>query len=297
MTERVGEAASRSCCARTCRAAAARPCAAPPGRSTLVPSASCDAASIARAVVDRAPAADAVEVLERQPDRIHQLVAAGAGRVAAVLLHAVAHRRALPGVSSSGGTLSGGAGGGVPRMFVSTYLPRSHRRRPVVVRGQRQDAAVARAGRAARRRSPGRGGTACRRRSGCRSAAPAARSRTCSRRRAASMTLLSSSTMLSNSISVSRCNASRRLWSKSGKTSASGCSARARCAGTATVRRSCCAEGARALVLQHAADLLLEHRPGSAGARRSAAASSSSSGMLLQRKNDRRDASSRSVIR
>ena len=32
---------------------------------------------------------------------------------------------AFPGFSSSGGTSAGGDGGGVPRMFVSTYLPRS----------------------------------------------------------------------------------------------------------------------------------------------------------------------------
>ena len=72
----------------------------------------------------RPPAADAVEVLEGEADRVHELVAARARRILAVLLHAVAHRLALPGFSSSGGTSAGGGGGGVPRMFVSTYLPR-----------------------------------------------------------------------------------------------------------------------------------------------------------------------------
>ena len=48
-----------------------------------------------------------------------------------------------PAFSSSGGTFGGGGGGGVPRMFVSTYLPRMHRRGAVRVRGERQDAALA----------------------------------------------------------------------------------------------------------------------------------------------------------
>ena len=44
-------------------------------------------------------------------------------------------------------------------------------------------------------------------------------------------------------------------------------------------------------------DLLLEHAPAGGALPRIAASSSSSSGMLLQRKNDRRDASSRSLMR
>ena len=96
--------------------------------------------------------------------------------------------------------------------------------------------------------------------------------------------------MLSKSSSVSRWSASRRLWSKSGKTSASGCSPRrlrryshcpakllprARARSSLSMRRTCCSSTAG-----------FRRRPAVA------TVSNSSSGMLLQMKNDRRDASS-----
>ena len=73
-----------------------------------------------------APAPDGVEVLQREPDRVHQVVTAGAGRVVAVRGEALAHRQI--GVddvlSSSAGTFGGGGGAGVPRMFSRIQLPR-----------------------------------------------------------------------------------------------------------------------------------------------------------------------------
>ena len=92
----------------------------PAGPSTIVPSNSCAPASMAAPLSSVRQRPDAVEVLEREANRVHQLVAAGAGRVGAMPFHALAHRQAFPGVSSSGGTFGGGAGGGVPKMFVST---------------------------------------------------------------------------------------------------------------------------------------------------------------------------------
>ena len=122
-------AASRSACRRTrpggCSSAwrsadrRRRPC---------VPSASSPDASIGAPASLRAPRADGVEVLEREAERVHHLVAARARRVRAVLLHPLAHRQrlaALARFSSSGGTFGGGGGGGVPSMFSSIHLPRS----------------------------------------------------------------------------------------------------------------------------------------------------------------------------
>ncbi len=56
-------------------------------------------------------------------------------------------------------------------------------------------------------------------------------------------------------------------------------------------------EALRACVREHALDLRREHRRARAAAPPRRRASSSSSGMLLQRKNDSRDASSRSLMR
>ena len=70
----------------------------------------------------------------------------GACRVAAVLLHALAHGQQLARrvalVSSSAGTFGGGGGGGDPSSTSITHLPRMHRRRPIGDRRQRQDAAL-----------------------------------------------------------------------------------------------------------------------------------------------------------
>ena len=95
--------------------------------------------------------------------------------------------------------------------------------------------------------------------------------------------------------SVSRCIASRRLSSNSGNRLTSGVTARmfrssSHCAaklltsaderGSASIRRTCAASTARSFSFPL-----------------SAASSSSSSGMLLHRKNDSREASSRSLMR
>ena len=76
----------------------------------------------------RPPAAHRVEVLQREPERIHRRVAARARRVAAVLLEPRAHRDEPPAlvlVRSASATSGGGGGGGAPSKLPSTHLPRS----------------------------------------------------------------------------------------------------------------------------------------------------------------------------
>ena len=70
-----------------------------------------------------------VEVVEREADRIHPRVAAGACRIRAMLGHRFPHReapcRSLLLSVIRAGTSAGGGGGGAPRIFDSTYFPRS----------------------------------------------------------------------------------------------------------------------------------------------------------------------------
>ena len=101
-----------------------------------------------------------------------------------MLLHALAHRRrrGAVGFSSSGGTSGGGSGGGLPSRFSRIHLPRITGDVRFGVRRDQQQAALAEqaAARIARHRHAAE--VRCRRRSGCRSAWRAARSRTCSPR-------------------------------------------------------------------------------------------------------------------
>ena len=150
------------------------------------------------------------------------------------------------------------------------------RRRAIRIRGDGEDAGLAEQAAARLVRRPARAGTGCRRCWECRSAAPAARSRTCSRRSADPSTLRSSRMMLSKNSSVSSFIACRRLSSKSGKAPRSGleffrlrrCS---HCSAKLSIERL------RSRIGQHPPDLLLEHRrllqlalrsPASAAARR-----------------------------
>ena len=111
---------------------------------------------------------------------------AGAGRIRPVLLDALAHR-----VGRAGGRLL------LERRHVGRRqrrraaeqvledpLAADHRRRPVRVRRDQQQAAVPEQTATGIALRPARAGSPDRRRSECRSAWPAARSRTCSRRRA-----------------------------------------------------------------------------------------------------------------
>ena len=132
-------------------------------------------------------------------------------------------------------------------------------------------------------------------RSGCRSASPAARSRTCS----SAVEQIDAPTVFAKDAVEEQLRSSRIAWrslsSKFGN-GADRAPSTARCAATATGRRNCCtnarpsgrpacgAPAARA----PAGVLSVPHSPPSAAR---------SSGMLLQRKNDRREASSRSLIR
>ena len=84
--------ASRPSCRRTppaARSSARRRLTTP---STAVPSASSPETSSTCPPSVRPPRADGVEVLEREADRIHHLVAAGTGRVGAMLGELLAHR-------------------------------------------------------------------------------------------------------------------------------------------------------------------------------------------------------------
>ena len=96
-----------------------------------VPSTSWPDASIFVPGVLAAPAADAVEILQRQTDRIHQLVASFAW----LILHdAVSSGREPTSAQSvtpcpfvfsgSGGTFGGGEGGGLPSRFSRIHEPR-----------------------------------------------------------------------------------------------------------------------------------------------------------------------------
>ena len=102
--------------------------------------------------------------------------------------------------------------------------------------------------------------------------------------------------MLSKNSSVSRRNACRRLSSKSGKTRRIGRDAR-QVAQVQPLAGEVVDERLRARIGQHPPHLLLEHGRIAAAAAARPASSSSSSGMLLHRKNDSRDASSRSLMR
>jgi hypothetical protein len=87
-----------------------------------------DAARVDRMLaVAVAPAADGVEVLHREADRVHPRMAAGACRCRAVLNHRVAQRERLAGSRFvlSAGTSAGGGGGAAESRFSSTHLPRS----------------------------------------------------------------------------------------------------------------------------------------------------------------------------
>ena len=126
--ERVGHQLLGQRLRRTFSGRASSACRSATAPSTFVPSKSSSEASIG---VRRSPACASaptrVEVLEREAERIHQLVARRTGRIRAVLLHPLAHDRLRLRLVAlgSGGTFGGGAGGGVPSRFSRTHLPRS----------------------------------------------------------------------------------------------------------------------------------------------------------------------------
>ena len=224
-----------------------------------------------------------------------QLAQAG---FAAVLLHPLAHRlrRRSPPFSLSAGTLGGGGGGGAPSMFSSSHLPRSDRRRPVRRTTSRSGCSPGRA--AAARPSVERHAaelTAVHVRNAVVPRQPLVDERVVGRQQLEHAAVVAQDWLSRNS-SVSRRNrlpqvvVEIREQHRVRRRRAAGCAAaatapakfvdeRPRRAG----RPACGGPAARA--------------PPAPAAVLRAACSSSSSGMLLQRKNDRRDASSTSLIR
>ena len=204
-SQRVGEQLLGHRRRRTARAGQSA-CRSATGPSTFVPSASSLDASIGARGSLRPPGADGVEVLQREAERVHELVAAGARRVGAMLLHLLAHRQRTRPVrcSPSAAARSAAAPAAACRAGCRESTCRAAPARCGWAATSRSGCCRGRAGRAGRRRSPARAGTGCRRRRGCRSAARAARSRTCSRRSAAPSTLRSSRITFSSSSSVSR---------------------------------------------------------------------------------------------
>ncbi len=92
----------------------------------------------------RAPASDRVEVLRRQAHRIHQLMAARAHGVRAMLNHPLAHRENLRARAVLGQRRHVQRRGrhGRAEQILENPLAAAHRRRPVRVRRDRHDAAL-----------------------------------------------------------------------------------------------------------------------------------------------------------
>ena len=149
-------AASRSSCATNTSGRCSSACRSVTTPSTVVPSASSPDASMRPARLARPPRADGVEVLEREADRVHHLVAACAHRIRAMLRHQLAHRLRLVvrARSPSARHVRRRRRRRRAEHVLEDPLAAHDRRRPLGVRRQRQDAALGRAALAAPRRSP-----------------------------------------------------------------------------------------------------------------------------------------------
>ena len=130
----------------------------------------------------------------------------------------------------------------------------------------------------------------------CRSASPAARSGTCSRRSSDRATLRSSRMMLPKNSSVSRWKRLPQVVVEVRETRASSAAGSSGCAGRATGRRNW-STSASAFGSASMRRTCCFSTAGVCSVPCAATRSSSSSGMLLHRKNDSRDASSRSLMR
>ncbi len=118
-----------------------------PGHAVELGAVGKDAGRIDRrtGLVDGPPFSDRVEVVERKADRIHPRMAVGADGIAAMLRHRFPHRQPLAGVAGLGDE-----GGDVRRRrrrrraedVRQHVLAAQHRRGPVGIRRQHQDAAV-----------------------------------------------------------------------------------------------------------------------------------------------------------
>ena len=196
--------------------------------------------------------------------------------------------------SASGGTFGGGGGGGVPSRFSRTHLPRSTTDVRFAYEVDRQDARLSQdtAALIAGQRHPSESAAVHALR--CRSAGPAARSDTCSWRRAAPGSADRRAPGSGRRARFRVTIALRSVSLKPANSAASGA-----CVGDVShlqpLADEIVHEPRSALVGQHPAHLPLKASPVRSWffAARSI---NSSSGMLLHRKNDNRDASSRSLI-
>ena len=228
--------------------------------------------------------------------RAWQLAHAGLARCCG---HRVAHRQRLarraPSVFSAG-TFGGGGGGGDDSRFSSTHLPRSTGEVRVGVRGDRQHAALAQqaAARAAVRERDATEVAAAHVRNAVVLRQPLVEERVVGRQQIEHAAVLAEHAV-DEQLGLAR--ASRRAASRRNRETGSRRAAWPRCrADTATARRSsstsACDRGSASM-----RRTCCSSTSGSFSCPAAAASSSSSSGMLLQRKNDSRDASSRSLTR
>ena len=142
-----------------------------------------------------APAADGVEVLHGETERIHPAVAARTDRTAAVQLHPLAQRcRVAPVVRLERRHVGRRRRRRRPQQGLQHPLPAQHHRRPIRVGRHRQQARMAQQAVPPIVVPRVRAGSGCRRRRPRRSGGPTARSGTCSRPAAAPGIGLSSRT-------------------------------------------------------------------------------------------------------
>ena len=259
-SERVGQQHLRSSVRANCSGRLTIADGSPAGPLTSVPSQSVlDALDAQAAVGRRASGRSPSKFSSARPIGIHQLVTAGARWILPVLFHPLAHRQRLARLLVERRHVGRRSAAACRECWSARIYRASPETCGCAYEFSVEDAAVPSKALARPRRATATAAELVAvNASGCRSDAPGARSRTCSRPSAGRATLRSSRTTLSKSSSVSRCSACRRLSSKSGKTSSSG-RRLFRLREIQPLAREVAAERARALVGEHPLDLLFEH--------------------------------------
>ena len=194
--------------------------------------------------------------------------------------------------SRSAGTFGGGGGGGAPSRFSSSHLPRITGDVRFGIRRHRQNAALAEQSRppiVRIRHAPEMAAVDVRQ---CRSAAPAARSGTCSRPSAGRRTLRSACSWSCDEQLRFALERLTQVVVEVGKTDSAFGATRAQVSQIQPLPGEIRDERRRPRIgAASACTCCFEHAPARFSWPRAARSSSSSSGMLLQRKNDSRDAS------